>query len=218
MSLAVALLSGGLDSCVTAAVAAQDHDLALLHCTYGQRTRERERRSFSDIADHFGVPGHRRLIVDTDFLGRIGGSALTDPGIDVPGAHAPGDDVPATYVPFRNAHLIAMGASWAEVLGARAVYVGVIQDDSAGYPDCTQAFVTAYAEAVRLGTAASPDVVAPVLHLTKARVVALGRELDAPLHLTWSCYQNDDTPCGTCDSCDRRARAFAEAGVVDPIL
>ena len=215
--IAVVLLSGGMDSCVAAAWAAQNHDLALIHLTYGQRTLVRERRAFDDIANHYGVPDSRRLVVDTNFLARIGGSALTDSSIPVPGAHTHGLDVPLTYVPFRNAHLIAMGVSWAEVLGAKTVAIGVIEEDSAGYPDCTQAFMTAFNRAVQEGAAAPPSIVTPVIHLSKADVLRMGNELEAPMHLTWSCYQNDDIACGTCDSCRRRNQAFEEAGLIDPI-
>lgn len=217
--LAVVLLSGGLDSCVTAAIAAQTCDLALLHLDYGQRTRARERRAFADIAAHFGVPENRRLTLQADCLARIGGSALTDPGIPVPDADDAGAGVPVTYVPFRNAHLLSLGVSWAEVLGASAVYIGVVEEDSAGYPDCTEAFCRAFASAVRLGTRPESGVrvETPVIHLRKAEIVARGAALGAPLHLTWSCYRDEDLACGRCDSCRLRLNAFREAGRRDPI-
>ncbi len=216
--LAVVLLSGGLDSCVTAAVAAQSHALALLHLTYGQRTRTREHRAFSDIADSYGVPPQRRLIVETDHLSQIGGSALTDPDIPVPDADLQRREIPVTYVPFRNAHLLCLGVSWAEVLGARAVYIGVVEEDSSGYPDCTEAFCLAFAKAAAAGTRPDTDIriCTPVIHHTKAQTVRLGADLGAPLHLTWSCYSREDTPCGRCDSCVLRLRAFQNAGIPDP--
>jgi 7-cyano-7-deazaguanine synthase len=215
---AVVLLSGGMDSCVATAVASCDHNLALLHLTYGQRTLNRERRAFDDIANHYRVPQHRRRAVDIDFLAQIGCSALTDPDIPIPKAVDEPTRIPATYVPFRNAHLLALGVSWAEAIHAESVFIGVIEEDSAGYPDCTQAFTTAFAEAVRVGTATPPRIVTPLINGSKADVVRLGAELDAPLHMTWSCYQDEDRPCGNCDSCARRKRAFAEAAIPDPII
>lgn len=217
--LAVVLLSGGLDSCVTAATAARTHDLALLHFDYGQRTRNRERRAFSEIADFFGVPSGRRLVVSADYLTRIGGSALTDPAIPVPDADLGRGEVPITYVPFRNAHLLCLGVSWAEVLHARTVYLGVVQEDSSGYPDCTEAFCTAFSEAVAAGTRPESGIriLTPVLHMDKPRIVRTGLDLGAPLHLTWSCYQREDVACGRCDSCVLRLNAFRKAGVSDPI-
>ncbi len=214
--VAVVLLSGGMDSCVTVAVAAKSHQLALLHLDYGQRTRRRERRAFVEIADHFRVPSDRRLIVEADFLGRIGASALTDASIPVP--KSPGSGIPITYVPFRNAHLLSLGVSWAEVLGASAVFLGVVEDDSSGYPDCTRAFCEAFAQAAKLGTRAesSVEIQTPVIHNTKWEIVTLGTELGAPLHLTWSCYADEDAACGRCDSCRLRLDAFSRAGVRDP--
>ena len=157
MGKAVVLLSGGLDSCVTAAVAAQSHNLALLHLQYGQRTQSRERKAYEDIADYFAVSADRRLVIDIDFLAKIGGSALTDEAIPVPDADLCTSDIPVTYVPFRNAHLLAMGVSWAETIGAEAVYIGVVQDDSSGYPDCTEAFCSAFARACRHPRWIHPD-------------------------------------------------------------
>lgn len=218
MSLAVVLLSGGLDSCVTAALAAEDHYLALLHLRYGQRTEARERRAFEAIADHYGVPAARRLVVDTGFLAAIGGSALTDPAIPVPTADPNASTVPVTYVPFRNAHLLSLGVSWAETLGADAVYIGVVQEDSSGYPDCTEAFCRAFGEAARTGTKDGRiRVETPIIHRDKAEIVTIGTSVGAPLHLTWSCYANETEACGICDSCALRLRAFERAGITDPI-
>jgi len=215
--LGVVLLSGGMDSCVTTAVACQRGDVALLHVGYGQLTQARERKAFDQIAAHYQVPLPHRRLVSIDYLGEIGGSALTDPRIAVPPAG--GEGLPATYVPFRNAHLLSIGVSWAEVLGASAVYLGVVEDDGSGYPDCTAAFCAAFGRAVAAGTAASPAIriLTPVIHRPKSEIVQLGMELAAPLHLTWSCYTREDEACGWCDSCVLRLRAFREAGHTDPL-
>ncbi|RMG45092.1 MAG: 7-cyano-7-deazaguanine synthase QueC [Acidobacteria bacterium] len=216
--LAVVLLSGGLDSCVTAALAAREHDLALLHASYGQRTAARERRSFEAIAERLGVPPERRRIVDLRFLHELGGSALTDPSRPIPEG-PPGPGIPPTYVPFRNAHLLAAGVSWAEVIGARAVYIGAVEQDSSGYPDCRAAFLEAFERAVQLGTRAgrSLEIRAPLVGLRKHEIVRLGAEAGAPFDLTWSCYRNDDVACGRCESCWLRREAFRRAGIEDPV-
>ena len=218
--LAVVSLSGGMDSCVTAALArAQDHELALLHADYGQRTQDRERRAFQDIADFYGVPTHRRLVIGFDTLKAIGGSALTDPGIALPEGELDRPGVPVSYVPFRNAHLLAACVSWAEVLGATAIYVGFVEEDSSGYPDCREAFLRSFEQTANLGTKPETRLAfhAPLLHLRKADIVRKGRELGAPLHLSWSCYQGEAEACGHCDSCHLRLRGFQEAGFPDPI-
>jgi len=219
MSRAVVLLSGGLDSCVTTAIAAQTHDLALLHLTYGQRTARREAKAFCDIADFYGVPASSRRTVDMQYLAQIGGSSLTDPTIPVPDAHLSRNEVPNTYVPFRNAHLLCLGTSWAEVIDASALYIGIVEEDSSGYPDCTREFCTAFADAIRSGTPTNRtiELVTPVINKSKAEIVQLGQALGAPLSLTWSCYQNEDRACGRCDSCALRLRAFAQAAMTDPI-
>lgn len=223
---AVVLVSGGMDSCVTAAIAGQTHQLAFAHVSYGQRTEARERRAFNEIADFYGV--QERLAVRMDHFAQIGGSALTDPRIAVPeveqprarnsGSTFPGS-IPPTYVPFRNAHLLALAVSWAEVLGAEAVYIGAVWEDSSGYPDCRPAFYRLFNELVRAGTKPETrlQILAPVIGLQKHEIVRRGIELGAPLHLTWSCYQFEDEACGGCESCVLRLRAFAGAGVRDPI-
>ncbi len=218
--IAVVLLSGGMDSCVTAAVAAQDHRLALLHSSYGQRTEARELQSFQEIAAHYSAPF--RLHIDQRYLSSIGGSALTDPWIAVPAADlvaAQAGRIPVTYVPFRNAHFLSAAVSWAEVLGTRRIFIGAVEQDSSGYPDCRPTYYEAFNEVIRRGT--RPDthieICAPLIHLSKAEIVRKGLELGAPLHLTWSCYQSSDLACGACDSCVLRLRAFAQAGVADPL-
>jgi 7-cyano-7-deazaguanine synthase len=222
---AVVLLSGGMDSCVSLAMAIAQHgasNVALLHAGYGQRTQQRERRAFTEIADFYGI--QKRLIVQLDHFRAIGGSALTDKSIAVPEnelklspQHAA--SIPVTYVPFRNAHFLSVAVSWAEAIGAGATYIGAVAEDSSGYPDCRPEYYRAFQEVVRVGT--RPDthieIVTPVITLQKSEIIRRGRELGAPLHLTWSCYQNEDVACAACDSCLLRLRAFAEAGVPDLI-
>jgi 7-cyano-7-deazaguanine synthase len=213
---AVVLLSGGMDSCVCAALAARDHDAAALHVSYGQRTEERERQGFSDICDALGI--RQRLVMRNEALREIGGSALTDPSIAVPESHSIGRDIPVTYVPFRNAHFLSVAVSWAEVLGAEKIYIGAVEQDSSGYPDCRPAYYAAFNEVVRKGTKEGRiEVVTPLIAMRKAEIVRLGLELGAPFHLTWSCYSRQDRACGVCDSCVLRLRAFQEAGAEDPI-
>ena len=213
---AVVLLSGGMDSCVCAALAAREHDVAAVHVSYGQRTEERERRSFEGICDRLGI--RDRLVVRNEALRAIGGSALTDENIAVPESHAIGSGVPVTYVPVRNAHFLAVAVSWAEVLGAEKVYIGAVEPDSSGYPDCRPAYYRAFNEVVKAGTKEGKiEIVAPLIAMRKAEIVTLGLELGAPFDLTWSCYQREDRACGVCDSCGLRLRAFREAGAEDPI-
>lgn len=217
-SKAVVLLSGGMDSCVTAAIANQTHSLALLHASYGQRTEERERRAFEEIADFYGV--RERLVVRLDSLAQIGGSALTDSDIAVP-ENLPDNSatIPITYVPFRNAHFLSAAVSWAEVIGATAVFIGAVFEDSSGYPDCRPEYYETFAQLIRVGTRPETqiEIVTPVIHMHKSEIVRKGAELGAPLGLTWSCYQSDDEACGVCDSCRLRLRAFSQAGHADPI-
>lgn len=218
--LAVVALSGGMDSCVTAAMArAQGYELALLHADYGQRTQARERQAFRDIADFYEVPASRRLVIAFDTLKAIGGSALTDAAIALPEGDLERPGVPVSYVPFRNAHLLATCVSWAEVLGAKAIFVGFVEEDSSGYPDCREAFLKSFEETANLGTKPETQLAfhAPLIHLRKADIVRKGRELGAPLQLSWSCYQGEAEACGHCDSCHLRLRGFLEAGLIDPI-
>jgi 7-cyano-7-deazaguanine synthase len=217
---AVVLLSGGMDSCVTAAIAKQTHSIAVLHVSYGQRTEKRERRAFEEIADFYNV--RDRLVIRLDSLAKIGGSALTDERIAVPesgealAAHAA---IPITYVPFRNAHFLSAAVSWAEVIGATAIFVGAVAEDSSGYPDCRREYYRAFAGLIRAGTRpeTSIEIVTPVIAMRKSEIVRRGMELRAPLERTWSCYQFEDEACGVCDSCRLRLLAFSEAGVTDPI-
>jgi len=217
---AVVLLSGGMDSCVTAAIANPTHQLALLHASYGQRTERRERRCFEEISDFYDA--RNRLVVRLDSLAQIGGSALTDKRIIVPesgAALAENADIPVTYVPFRNAHFLSAAVSWAEVLGATAIFVGAVMQDSSGYPDCRPEYYRAFANVIREGTRPEThiEIVTPVIAMRKSEIVRRGIELGAPLGSTWSCYQFEDEACGMCDSCRLRLQAFADAGVADPI-
>lgn len=214
---AVVLLSGGMDSCVCAAIAARDYDAAALHIDYGQRTEERERRAFSGVCDRLGI--RDRLILRNPVFQAIGGSALTDGSIDVPEAGKEiGQQIPVTYVPFRNANLLSAAVSWAEVLGAERILIGAVEQDSSGYPDCRPEFYRAFNEAIRTGTKEGKiEVVAPLIALRKAEIVRLGLELGAPFDLTWSCYSREDVACGVCESCVLRLRAFEAAGANDPI-
>jgi 7-cyano-7-deazaguanine synthase len=215
-SRAVVLLSGGMDSCVCAALAARDHDAAAMHISYGQRTEARERQSFIEICDRLGI--HDRLMVRNEALKLIGGSALTDENIAVPESHLLGHDIPVTYVPFRNAHFLAAAVSWAEVLGADKIYIGAVEQDSSGYPDCRPAYYQAFNAVIAAGTKeGNIEVVTPLIAMRKSEIVRLGLELDAPFDLTWSCYSRQDRACGVCDSCALRLRAFQEAGASDPL-
>jgi 7-cyano-7-deazaguanine synthase len=217
-TLAVCLVSGGMDSCVTAAIAnAENAELAFLHVSYGQRTEARERRAFADLANHYQVG--KQLNASIEYLGQIGGSSLTDRGIDVAEANLTSRAIPTSYVPFRNSHLLAIATSWAEVIGASRIYIGAVAEDSSGYPDCRPEFYESFQRVIDVGTKPDTNIklVTPVINLRKAEIIKRGLELNAPLNLTWSCYQAETTACGRCDSCALRLRAFAEAGVVDPI-
>ena len=222
--LAIVLVSGGMDSCVTAAIAALEYRLALLHVNYGQRTEARELKAFNDIADFYHA--EKRLVVSIEHLKVIGGSALTDEKIPVPEAadsHSAFRNsqsaIPTTYVPFRNAHLLSIAVSWAEVIGATKIFIGAVEEDSSGYPDCREVFYQAFNKAIETGTKPETriEVKTPLIHMKKSQIVKRGTELGAPLHLTWSCYQSSERACGRCDSCMLRLKGFEEAGVKDPI-
>lgn len=214
----VILVSGGMDSCVVAAMMRHaGFELNFLHTNYGQRTERRELDSFHALADYFAV--ERRLVVDIRHLALIGGSSLTDMRIDVAAANLESRDVPTSYVPFRNANILTIATSWAETIGAGAIAIGAVEEDSSGYPDCRVVFYDAFQKVVELGT--HPDtritIMTPVIAMSKEEIVRTGLELDVPFHLTWSCYQSDDPACGICDSCALRLRGFERAGAVDPL-
>jgi 7-cyano-7-deazaguanine synthase len=216
--LAVCLVSGGMDSCVTAAIAREENDdLALLHISYGQRTEQRERQAFDEIADHYHIS--LRLAVSIEHLSKIGGSSLTDHQIPVTSANLGSRGIPSSYVPFRNAHFLSIATSWAEVIQARRIYVGAVAEDSSGYPDCRPEFYAAFQQVIDLGTKPETalEIRTPIIAMKKREIVLRGKSLGAPLELTWSCYRESEQACGECDSCALRLRAFREAGVTDPI-
>ena len=216
---AIVLVSGGMDSCVTTAIAKSENtELALIHISYRQRTEARERQAFNDIADFYGI--ENRLDVSIEYLAKIGGSSLTDPRLEVTEANLESKEIPTSYVPFRNANMLAIATSWAEVLGADSIYIGAVAEDSSGYPDCRPEFYDAFEKTIEVGT--RPDTIikikTPIIQLSKAEIVKKGLELNAPLQLSWSCYRSEDFACGACDSCALRLRGFAQAGVKDPIF
>ncbi len=228
--LAIVLLSGGMDSCVTAAIAKQEYRLAFLHVSYGQRTEARELQAFNEIADFYKA--EKLLTVSMEHLKAIGGSSLTDTTIPVPevdASHSVSSDVPlkspvltsipSTYVPFRNAHLLSIATSWAEVIGARKIFIGAVEEDSSGYPDCRETFYRAFNKVIETGTKPETrvEIATPLIHMKKSEIVKKGMELGAPFHLTWSCYQAGDKACGRCESCALRLKGFREAGMKDPI-
>ena len=216
--IAVALVSGGMDSCVTAAIAkSENEEIAFLHVSYGQLTEGRERKAFNDIADFYNI--EKRLDISIEYLAKIGGSSLTDKSIAVSKANLESTEIPTSYVPFRNANMLSIAASWAEVLKANRIYIGAVAEDSSGYPDCRPEFYAAFERAIEAGTKPETNIkiVTPIINLSKAEIVKKVIELNAPLHLTWSCYRSSDTACGNCDSCALRLRGFERAGVKDPI-
>jgi 7-cyano-7-deazaguanine synthase len=236
--LAIVLVSGGMDSCVTAAIAGLDYRLAFLHVNYGQRTEARELQSFNEIADFYKA--EKRLSVSLEHLKIIGGSALTDTSIPIPDTttphsaidtshselptphsalRTPHSTIPSTYVPFRNAHLLSIAVSWAEVIGATKIFIGAVEEDSSGYPDCRETFYQAFNKVIEMGTKPETrvEIKTPLIHMKKSQIVTKGGELGAPLNLTWSCYQNSEKACGRCESCALRLKGFREAGVPDPI-
>ena len=215
--LAIVSLSGGMDSCVTAAIAHKDYRLALAHINYGQRTENRELKAFHDIADYYQA--EKRLVIDFSHLSKIGGSSLTDAAIEVSKADLENKEIPTSYVPFRNANFLTACISWAEVIGAKVIFMGAVFEDSSGYPDCRPQFFAAFEKAARLGTKPSSDISinTPIIRMTKSEIIAEGLKLNVPLYLTWSCYKDEDTACGVCDSCALRLRGFQKLGVQDPI-
>ncbi|TNF31631.1 MAG: 7-cyano-7-deazaguanine synthase QueC [Deltaproteobacteria bacterium] len=217
--LAICLVSGGMDSLVCAAIANEKHeDLAFLHLNYGQKTEERELKSFHAIADFYNVPMNMRKVVDVTFLKQIGGSSLTDDNIDVKKYKGDSDEIPDSYVPFRNTHIVSMAVSWAEVIGAKKIYIGAVHEDSSGYPDCRPSYYKALNALIKEGTKDGDiEVVTPVIEMKKPEIIKKAIELGAPLASSYSCYARGDKACGVCDSCALRLRGFELAGVEDPI-
>ena len=213
---AVVLVSGGMDSCVCAAIARQQHEVAFLHVSYGQHTARQELRAFQRIARFYGT--ERTLVCELSHLGRIGGSSLTDAAIPVEEADLERREIPSSYVPFRNAHFLSIATSWGEVLGARSIFIGAVFEDSSGYPDCRPEYYRAFNRLIEVGTRPETrlEIVTPVIRMKKCEIVTTGFRLGAPLHLTWSCYRDGDIACGRCDSCALRRKGFQEAGLEDP--
>ncbi len=215
--LAIVAVSGGLDSCVTTAIANKNYDLALVHINYGQKTESKELQSFHKIADHYKVT--KKLVIDFTHFQKIGGSSLTDKSIQVSKADLNNKQVPTSYVPFRNANILSACVSWAEIIGANKVFIGAVFEDSSGYPDCRPGFFKSFEQTINLGTKPETNITVetPIIHLSKKEIIKLGLELKAPLELTWSCYSNEEEACGVCDSCALRLRGFQSLNVVDPI-
>jgi len=215
--IAVIAVSGGLDSCVTAAIANEKYQLAFAHINYGQRTQERELKAFNEIADFYSV--EKRIIIDFTHLAKIGGSSLTDKSMEIHDADLENQEIPNSYVPFRNANILTACVSWAEVIEAEAIYIGAVFEDSSGYPDCRPDFFEAFNSVINLGTKTNTNIriETPIIHMNKNEIIEHGNKLNAPLHLTWSCYKNEDEACGVCDSCALRLRGFQKAGIEDPI-
>lgn len=217
--VAIVLVSGGMDSCVTTALAQRQYELALLHVNYGQRTESRELKAFHDIASYYRIPKERILISNIGYLNKIGGSSLTDPRMNVQDAPFPAGEIPTSYVPFRNTHLLSIAVSWGEVIGARKIFIGAVEQDSPGYPDCRVVYYETFNKLIKVGTRPTTalDVETPLIHMKKSEIIKTGVSLGAPLHLSWSCYKNTEKACGQCHSCFLRLKAFQEAGVKDPI-
>lgn len=215
--LAVVAVSGGLDSCVTTAIASKDYNLALVHINYGQRTETKELDSFHKIANFYNVD--RKLVIDFTHFQKIGGSSLTDKSIQVTKADLNNKEVPTSYVPFRNANILAACVSWAEIIGACKIFIGAVHEDSSGYPDCRPEFFRSFEETIKIGTKPETEIKieTPIINLDKKEIIKLGLDLNAPLEMTWSCYCNENEACGICDSCGLRLRGFQSLNKVDPI-
>ena len=215
--LAVVAVSGGLDSCITTAIADKEFDLALVHINYGQRTESKELDSFHKIANYYNVK--KKLVIDFAHFQKIGGSSLTDKEMQVSKADLNNLQVPTSYVPFRNANILSACVSWAEIINAKAIFIGAVHEDSSGYPDCRPEFFKSFEETVNLGTKPETKIKieTPIINLDKKEIIELGLKLNAPIELTWSCYSSEDEACGVCDSCALRLRGFQNLKVVDPI-
>jgi 7-cyano-7-deazaguanine synthase len=214
---AICILSGGMDSTLASYIAKNDgYEIIAVHFNYGQRTQDRELKAFRDICNDLEIL--EKYEIDIPFFTQIGASALTDKTIDIPtgGVEA---GVPITYVPFRNGIFLSITAAIAEKEGATAMYIGVVQEDSSGYPDCTDEFINDMKKAINQGTKEDThiDILTPLVHLSKAQIVQEAMKLNVPLEHTWSCYKEEDEACGVCDSCRLRLNGFKIANQVDPI-
>lgn len=214
---AICILSGGMDSTLASYMAKNDgYEIIAVHFNYGQRTQDRELKAFRDICDDLKIL--EKYEIDIPFFTQIGASALTDKNIDVPtgGIEA---GVPITYVPFRNGIFLSITAAIAEKEGATAMYIGVVQEDSSGYPDCTDSFIDKMSKAINQGTKEETkiEIRTPLVHLSKAQIVQEAIKLNVPLEHTWSCYKEEKEACGVCDSCRLRLNGFKIANQIDPI-
>jgi len=217
MSKVVCIISGGMDSALSAKLAQNEgHEIIAVHYNYGQRTQTKELEAYRLIAD--SVNAIEKYEIDLPFFETIGASALTDKTIDVPTSGLE-EGVPITYVPFRNGIFLSIAAAIAEKHGAVALYIGVVEEDSSGYPDCRESYIKQMQEAINLGTKDETilEIKMPLVALKKSQIVQKSLELDVPLELTWSCYKSEKLACGICDSCRLRLNGFAKAGAIDPI-
>ncbi len=214
---AIVLVSGGMDSALTAAYADQKYSLSFLHINYGQKTQARELKAFYDIADYYKVT--KKLVVDISHLRDIGGSSLTDRKLKITKADLKSKVIPTSYVPFRNANILSIAVSWAEVAGVKKIYIGAVEEDSSGYPDCRKDFFDAFNVMINKGTkpGSGIKIETPLINLTKKDIVLNSIKLRAPIHLSWSCYKENKAACGECDSCALRLRGFQQAGIEDPV-
>ncbi len=215
----VVLVSGGMDSCVTATIAEKEsNQMAFLHVNYGQRTERRELKAFEDIANFYDVK--ERFVLDYTHLAQIGGSSLTDLSIEVPKANLENSEIPNSYVPFRNANILSAAVSWAEVINADTIYIGAVEEDSSGYPDCRRSFYDAFEKTIDEGTKPQTKIKikTPLIEMSKRDIVSYAFINNSPIQFSWSCYRNEDIPCGECDSCKLRERGFKLAGYIDPII
>jgi len=215
---AVCIMSGGMDSTLSAYMMKKEgYEIIAVHFNYDQRTQTKELKCFENISKALNVK--EKYILDLDFFKQLGASALTDKNIEVP-TNGVEEGVPVTYVPFRNGIFLSMAAAIAEKERAQVISIGVVEEDSSGYPDCREDYIHAMQQAINLGTKDETDIkiTMPLVHLKKSQIVVEALKLNVPLELTWSCYKNEDQACGVCDSCRLRLNGFKIAGVKDPIV